>query len=345
MSTKFVLKQFAADADEPSDALTEFVFEGGLFTIGTDASNTIVLDEGAPEQAVVIEEGAQLRLINRAAGTFFNNQSLRREAMQTLTAGDEIRIGKNVIRIVGEADFPIQPPIENSSSIESPPAVVDKPIVQTARETVRAENLNSIAEKPTRNFSDVLNALRTEEDKFYFIVKNGLAEPEARIPIEQAEMPIGLNSAGQITCAVEQIQRLYAVVRKDWSGIVVEAQPSAAVFVNDQAIKTVVRLRNGDRLSFNGAGKNKPRAALELHEPTSLVALESILETRGRAEKPFNNFSQTAAVEETNRAAAPTVPIIERKFFGHFSFFEIAAMIVGTLIASVLIFLGLEFTV
>lgn len=344
---KFVLKQFSSD----SAALAEYAFDGGLLSIGSSDDSTIVVRGSAPEQAVVILEGEQLTLINSGEGTVLNGRNLRREAMEPLQSGDEIRIGDYIISVGGEngsGNF------TNRESIEIVPnQTVNLPenaVVKTENQTRSVEPNEAASKKPNRNFADVLNALRTEEDSFYFIVENGSANEETRVPIEQAEMPIGLNASGQITCAVNEIAALYAIVRKDWSGIVVEAQRGNAVFVNDEPIKTVVRLRNGDFVTFNTARKSKQTQSLKLHEPSSLVALESILETRSRTENLYRNpggagnFSSIHTTE-TNAAVAPTIPIVERDFFGYFSFFEVVTMAIGTLIAAVLIFLLLEFTV
>ena len=353
---KFVLKQFSSD----SVALAEYAFDGGLLTIGSNADSTIVVRGSAPEQAVVILEGEQLTLINSGDGTVLNGRGLRREAMEPLQSGDEIRIGDYIISVGGEngnGNFANREAVEivpnqiinlPENSIVKTENIIETPIPENKTQNVEANE--SASKKPTRNFADVLNALRTEEDSFYFTVENAAASEETRVPIEQAEMPIGLNAAGQITCAADQIAALYAIVRKDWSGIVVESQRNGAVFVNDEPIKTVVRLRNGDFLTFNGARKNKQTQSLKLHEPSSLVALESILETRSRTENLYRNPGGTgnfASIHttETNSAATPTVPIVERNFFGYFSFFEVVTMAIGTLIAAVLIFLLLEFTV
>lgn len=344
---KFVLKQFSSD----SAAVAEYAFDGGLLTIGSNADSTIVVRGSAPEQAVVILEGEQLTLINSGDGTVLNGRGLRREAMEPLQLGDEIRIGDFIISVSGEngnGNF------VNREAVEIVPnQIINLPensVVRTENQTQNVALNEAASKKPNRNFADVLNALRTEEDSFYFTVENAAASEETRVPIEQAEMPIGLNAAGQITCAADQIAALYAIVRKDWSGIVVESQRNGAVFVNDEPIKTVVRLRNGDFVTFNAPRKNKQTQSLKLHEPSSLVALESILETRSRTENLYRNPGGTgnfASIHttETNAAIAPVVPIVERDFFGYFSFFEVVTMAIGTLIAAVLIFLLLEFTV
>ena len=100
-------------------------------------------------------------------------------------------------------------------------------------------------------------------------------------------------------------------------------------------------------MNFQAPRKSgKPLPHLKLHEPSSLVALESILETRARSEnKNLNGAENLSASDAGASNVKQTVPVLERNFFGYFNFFEAAAMTIGTLIAAVLIFLLLEFIV
>lgn len=356
MPIKFVLKQIHSLASEANDSVIgEYVYDGSLFTIGSDAGGTIVLTKSAPEQAVVIQEGEHLTLINGAEGTNLNGRDLRREAIEPLAVGDEIKIGDYVISVVsaGVASEGSQngaaSPANKTFLPAEPIATVSADEREKNFQLNRADKFASPAQKPARNFADILNTLRTEEDSFYFIVKNAAQEKEeARIPLEQTEMPLGFDAQGEISCAVEQITALYAIVRKDWSGIMVESQRRSGVFVNDEAVQTTRRLRNGDRVTFNAPRKNgKPASYLQLHEPSSLVALESILEPRRGSENSLTNGAPGAGNSSTDEslAAQPAISVLERRFFGYFNLFEVAVMAIGTLIAAVLIFLLLEFIV
>lgn len=374
MTFKFILQRNSPAADAPPVALSEHVFEGNLITIGSDAASTIVLKNALPEQAIIIREGEQLTLINSGEGTRVNKRDLRREAMEPLNAGDEIEIGNHIIFVTNGAANGQIPPHQTFADRSMPTAASIEEIAgesdssdkntpeneffaeegkderkEEIKEQIRAESKKSENEtgKPARNFADVLNALRTEEDSFYFVVENGAEREKTRVPLEQAETPIGLNNNGQITCAANQINALYAIVRKDWSGIIVESQRGGAVKVNEETIKTTARLRNGDRLTLSGAKKtNRQTPYLELHEPSSLVALESILETRSRNGNLYGgNFAANNAAPVAENAVVAPVSVFERNFFGYFSFFEVAAMAIGTLIAAVLIFLLLEFSI
>lgn len=353
MLIKFVLKKSHPSASQTADDSVggEHVFDGSLFTIGSDATNTVVVAGSAPEQAVVIQEGELLTLHNSAEGTVLNGRDLRREAIEPLAFGDEIKIGNHVIAVVS-----YQTVSENnqngahSSMIKTPLPEPVAPVTtaESERNFLPEQNGNAAppARKPARNFADILNTLRTEEDSFYFTVTNE-NEAETRIPLEQSEMPLGFDAHGRISCAVTEISALYAIVRKDWSGIVVESQRGGAVFVNDETIQTTRRLRNGDRVSFNVQRKgSKKTPSLKLHEPSSLVALESILETRSGGENAPKNLGGAENLPASDVAPAKEkVPVLERNFFGYFSFFEIVSMAIGTLIAAVLIFLLLELIV
>ena len=361
MSSKFILKKTSEGAAEEA-IIAEYVFDGSLLTIGSDVAGTVVLPSAAAEQAVVIQERDHLTLINRADGTLLNNRRLRREAMEPLAAGDEIGIGGFTLSLQAAQ----RPPerlgeFAHALSKNSAPDVFATaedvavahlaPVADFKRDTKIAERRDSKPEIPARknarNFADVLNTLRTEEDSFYFVLENDGQEIR-RIPLEQTEMPLGLDANGEITGKHGQIAHLYAILRKDWSGIVVEAQRADQVFVNGEALATTRRLRNGDFVSFNHKKPgDKFPARLKLHEPSSLIALESLLENRERTAISKNPAAANNLIiaEPENSAAAPNVHFLERQWFGYFNFLEIAAMLIGTLIGAVLIFLLLEFFV
>lgn len=326
---KLILKKAPASGSGASTIVGEYVFDGSLFTIGSDGGNTIVIGESAPEQAVLIQEGDVLTLINGAEGTSVNGRLLKREAMEPLTMGDEIRIGEHIIAVRGSTATRVI----GRNGTANPPA---PPPVAMPRSAL--DEIETPGKAPARNFAEVLNTLRTEEDSFYFIVDDG--REERRIPLEQSETSLGLTANGEIGTEPDLITSLQATVRKEWGAIIVEPQ-SSTIFVNNEKIAEPHHLRNGDRLSFSPARKSgKPPLYLELHEPTSLIALESILETRPR--NRTSNGTETAAANAGD--SQKPVPISDRRFFGHFSFLEIFTMAIGTLIAAVLIFIVLELT-
>lgn len=353
MAIRFVIKQNGSNAPTANDqSIAEFVFaDEDLFTIGSDAANNLVLAESAPEQAVVVREGEFLTLINRAEGTALNEQSLRREAFQPLAHGDRIEIGNYLIFVV---DDQIETPEALPESISLPEDAENNedffalPLAETVEEDA-AKDLTAETEETApgfmttgRNFAEILDTLRTEEDSFYFIVKNEALAEIRRIRLEQAEIPLGINKRREVVSGIEEISTVFAVVRKDWSGILLEPQNRSAVFVNGEKVTGARRLRNDDLVSFSAP----VRQSLVLHEPSSLVALESLLTARDTADARFGIHKTSGAALETQiEAAKPKTrtSLFERTFFGYFSFLEVVTMFIATLAVAVLVFLFLEF--
>lgn len=353
MAVRFVIKQNGAKQTAGENpAIAEYVFDENLFTIGSDAANHLVLAESAAEQAVVVREDEFLTLINRAEGTALNGKPLRREAFQPLGDGDRIEIGTYTIFVF---DTETEKP-EDFLSENNLPAVAeipkpDEPLI-LAEETTKNENvtvLDTNIQKPvaeknevSRNFAAILDTLRTEEDSFYFVVKNKAQKETRRIPLEQTEMPVGANQRGEITINIKEISTVFAMARKDWSGILLETNKPNAIFVNGEAVSAARRLRNDDRVSFPAPIKE----TLVLHEPSSLVALESLSTTRETSEARFGiHKTSSGEIESLAAAAAEKTKssLFERTFFGHFSFLEVVTMFFATLIGAVLTFLFLEF--
>lgn len=366
MPIKFVLKRNSQSSPTTNNPiLAEFPFKANLFTIGSDAANNLVLEESAFEQAVIVHEGDQLMLINSAEGTKCNGELLRREAIQPLNLGDEISIGSYSIFIADSEQIPdsagqtnvfatnedeiidvyattkfnvneldaeiVEAKPKPAAEVPLQPQKIEEPLpsdeTQTAQETA-----------PQRNFADILDTLRTEDDSFYFTVKTAEQEVK-RITLDQAETALGIAAGGEI--AAEGVTTICAVARKDWSGILIESPKSGAVSVNGTRISEPQRLRHDDEVVFTAS----PKFSLVLHEPSSLVALESLLSTRNDPNSRFGlgGGNQSSAPNETIPETTKKESLLERRYFKHFSFVELITMIIGTLIGAVLIFLLLEF--
>lgn len=372
MPIKFVLKRNSPSSPTTNNQIiAEYPFNGNLFTIGSDAANNLVIEESAFEQAVVVHEGEQLMLINSAEGTKLNGEILRREAIQPLAVNDAIGIGDYLILIIDaeqsmreEAnvfttnedeiidvyattqDIPLDiyatTQFNVSEIVETKPEPIlnASPQTQIVQETPSNEPESSPESAAPRNFADILDTLRTEDDSFYFTVKTDAQEVK-RITLDQAETPLGVSANGEIVAAAENISTVCAVARKDWSGILVEAQKSGAVSVNGARISEPHRLRHDDEIVLTYA----PKFSLVLHEPSSLVALESLLSTRNDPNSRFGlgGNNQTLATTEAIAEPVKKESFLERRYFKHFSFVEFVSMIIGTLIGAVLIFLLLEF--
>lgn len=345
MATKFVLRQSPPKTQTTENPIIgEYIFSGNIFTIGSDAANNLVLSAAAPEQMVVMREDGRLTLINSADGTKLNDVLLRREAIEPLAGGDAIQIGDYVVSVVEAAHFPA-----NGNGASASATATNSPF-----EERRASQLPDTATPPkqpatveeaknARNFADVLDTLRTEEDSFYFIRQNPNGET-THVPLEDVATPIGETTGGDIAFTIAEISAIYAVARKDWSGILLESQRRGAVFVNDEPVEATRRLRNDDRVSFS----SRVKVSFVLHEPSSLVALESLLSARvdsGAAR--FGGLAANPAAAADVQKIAPDVPKQKKApagngFFSQFSFVEIASMVIGTLIGAVLFFLLFE---
>lgn len=353
MATKFVLKQsFSKTNTTENPVIGEYFFDGSIFTIGSDAANNLILTEAAPEQLVVMREDGRLTLINSHEGTALNNAALKREAIETLADGDDIQIGTYIISVVdGERSAANGNSVNKFLSTDKFPSTDknlndalprnDAPLLPVAADSSKDETAES---KNPRNFAEVLNTLRTEEDSFYFIRQSANGD-ETHAALEDAETPIGETAGGDIVFNIEQISTVFAVARKDWSGILLESQRRGAVFVNGEPVETTRRLRNDDLVSFAG----RTKFSLRLHEPSSLVALESLLSARvvDSNNVRFGGLAAKTSDAATENQAASTPPKqsispLERKYFNYFSLLEVVMMIIATLIGAVLVFLLFE---
>lgn len=348
---KFILRQNLPNTHTTENpVIGEYSFSGDIFTIGSDAANNLVLSGALPEQLVVMrDDDERLTLMNSADGTSLNGSKLRREAIEPLTGGDRIEIGDFVVSLVfDEGDSIVEDFKEN--------APLDSQSIRHTNERLFAPETISLVIEPAaeataapRNFAEILDTLRTEEDSFYFIRQGSAGAATANVPLENIATPIGETAGGDIAFTIEEISTVFAIARKDWSGILLESQRHGAVFVNDEPVEATRRLRNDDRVRFAGRAKT----VLVLHEPSSLVALESLLSARvdsntarfgGLAANHAGSLpasSQAAEIAAAAAAGRKTSPL-EKKYFNHFSFVEIVSMIIGTLIGAVLFFLAFE---
>ena len=336
MAIKFVLKKInSADSAEDDQTLGEYPLSEAMFTVGSDDANNLILDKIAPEQAVIVNEGDHLKLINSARGTFLNGQNLRREAMEALTHGDEIVVGNYAILVIDtDSDVPAEKQIRAQNPVaEKAVNCSGKLKAANLTEPVKQSGYKASEVKSSRNFAAVLNTLRTEEDSFYFIVKNRDGEA-GQIPLENVEMPIGADSKGKIAFDIKNISTMYGVAKKDWSGILLEAQRQKSIFINGKPLENAQRLRNEDQVTFSPAPKG---FSLTLHEPSLLVALEPLLAAKNSNNKTLDSRKGLAGTDTDQKDGAE-----ERTYFGHFSFLEVLTMVIATLIGAVVFFLLFE---
>ena len=353
MAIKLVIKRNGDALESPP--LDEKSFTEPLITIGSDAAASVCLNGTgvAPEQALIIAEDGQMLLINRADGTVLNDEELARAARRPLAHGDRLRIGKYVIillltqaEVSAETGEPSQTDLRSGGEAFSSSA-------EPAPQASPAGPARNGEQRPPRNFAAILDSLRTEEDSFYFLIEGG-PQSGRRIAIESAEMPLGWDDTGQnLAFDPAQVIAPRAILRKDWSGVIVQAQGVGMVAVNGEPVESPRRLRNGDRLMVvpTAVTAAQNQSFLIFHEPASLVVLDSLLPQKlpppVAAQPPAEtNASLAMATQPPAPAAHQRAGMFDpqRRFFGYFTFVEILLMIAGTLVAAVVIFLVLEFT-
>lgn len=378
MTIKLVIKR---GVDAPtSPPLDEKTFTGPIVTIGSDSSASLSLNAPgiAPEQAIIINEDGHVLLINRADGTILNGEALPREARRPLAQNDRLSLGAYVIifsssntethdapvgvtrelspslfeTLRGDYPAPTQPFQQNTQPVppprNAPPA--DVPLTTALPPSAPP---NGEANAP-RNFAAILDSLRTEEDSFYFLIEGG-PQNGRRIPLENAETPLGWDETGQsISLDARTVVAPRALLRKDWSGVLVHTQGAGMVAVNGEPVETSRRLRNGDRLmivpTMVTAAQNQ--SFLVFHEPASLLVLDSLLPQKFPPPVALEANTQTGTSLATTQLTAPVVASNQRaglfdpqrKVLGYFSIIEVLIMIIGTLIMATIVFLVLEYS-
>jgi pSer/pThr/pTyr-binding forkhead associated (FHA) protein len=361
MAIKLIIRRQGAAPNAPP--LAEQVFEEPIITIGSEAASTLRLDDAgiAPEQAIIIDEDGQLLFINRATGTRLNGEALAREARRPVSDGDTLDLGPFQISI--SLNHNAHAPAVNAR--REPETRTPTPPAQTGGEPPssdfgerRGATASSGGNSQAGSFAAILDSLRTEEDSFYFEVVSP-TRGRRRVAIENAEMLVGWDETGRdVSCDAASVLAPRAVVRKDWSGVVVQPHGPATIEVNGEPVESVRRLRNGDRLTLlpTAVTVDPQENFLVFHEPATLVVLDSLLPQQlpppVAPSAPNVEAANSAATnQDTGSAQVPVSAATprrglfrpDRRYFGHFTFAEVAIMFVGTLVAAGIIFLILEF--
>jgi hypothetical protein len=164
------------------------------------------------------------------------------------------------------------------------------------------------------------------------------------------ELPLGWNETRQ-AIRFDAAARPHAIVRKDWSGVIIEAQPGAELTINDEPLAGARRLRDGDRVALAApeAAAGAAGAVLIFHEPASLIVLDSLFSQKipppvVSAQAANHRRAETGPAGAHDAPRARRAPDLanDRKYFGVFTQLEMLAMGVSTLLLSVLIFLMLS---
>ena len=205
------------------------------------------------------------------------------------------------------------------------------------------------------SFAAILDSLRTDEDRFYFVVEGG-EQPGVRVSIELEEMPMGWDETGELLCFnISTIADLCAVVRKDWSGVILRTPTASNITINNEPLDDERRLRDGDRLLLRPTDKDgtaNSQVVLVFREPTSLVILDSLMPRV----PPLREDVVSASIESDPGGGATRLDIhkpaqklaslikSDREYFTVFTFVELSLMAIGTIVGAVIIFLILNYS-
>ena len=258
----------------PETPLKEQVFDAPLISVGRAASSSIVLEapQIAPEQWLIINDNGAPVLVNRAEGTIWQEEVLPLAAQRPLADGDLVRTGEFVITIslLGRAiDADAPAPTEAAAEVALIPLVADAP---------DAPPEEALATRPANRFAAILDSLRTDEDRYYFLLESG-GQAGSRLLVEDQELVVGWDqTGGNITADPWAVALPRVRVTKNWSGVFAAAPHPEEVEVNGEPLREPRRLRHGDHLVIAPPlAPDEDGVVLIFHEPTSLVVLDNLL--------------------------------------------------------------------
>jgi hypothetical protein len=354
-------------------------FADSRVTIGNDPAASLCLNGSvlSAEEIVIIDGETEPQVINQAEGTTLNGEILALNEHRPLRDGDSLTIGTYRISIFlsKESSSASSEQVVHSdgSSLArrnggSNSQFVDDKLEQLLRAPENNFNsslTNELTEefipgsdhrqKPSKSFAAILDSLRTDEDRFYFVVEGG-EQSGVRVSIELEEMPMGWDESGENLCFnISAIADLSAVVRKDWSGVVLRASTASNISVNTEPLDGERRLRDGDRLLLRRShsdGTPDSQVVMVFREPTSLVILDSLMpRVPPQREDPSSVSAEVGTGDgmahlDIHRPAQKLATLIksDKEYFTVFTFVELSLMAIGTIVGAVIIFLILNYS-
>jgi pSer/pThr/pTyr-binding forkhead associated (FHA) protein len=352
MAIKLIVKK-----TEPTGVVSvkEIILENEFSTIGNSEDSTLFLDDTkiSNEQAVILIEDERAILINRADGTFLNESVISKETRCEVQNGDEIQFGNHTVSFLNINYKPknsIFIPANTGDLRSDSQANTETNEDIEVYESKNNGNENGNGLKPAKSFADILSSIRKEEDRFYFQLNS--SNGQEKLAIEKDEIILGWDLTGRILSEDPNVVVMpRAVVRKDWSGVMVYPQGKDFVWVNAETVSSPIRLRDGDKLTFLASFSSAPQndASLVFCEPAALVEINSILPQDLPSVAPDRTDLEDISGEvATSDAVKPKV--VEKKsktkktkWFGYFSFGEIFVMFIGTLLAAGFVYMILEY--
>lgn len=356
--------------DSDSPPFLDKTFVDSRITIGNNPAASLCLNGSvlSPEQVVIANLESGPEVTNQAEGTFLNGKMLALNESRLLKDGDLLDIGTYRISVFLSQNDRRVPGNDHlvEHSYDAAPFQVGEDASEELLTAPGDDSSRSYSEltgpflpgtsqraTPAKSFGAILDSLRTDEDRFYFVIEGG-HQAGVHVPIELEEMPLGWDETGQHLCFdIASIADLCAIVRKDWSGVICQRQTAAGIEVNDEPIEDERRLRDGDRLALRGP-VNDAVAATEMvlvfREPASLVILDSLMPRV----QPVREDAATQGAESGSRrgelvAHGPAHKLSDlirsdREYFSVFTFVELSLMALGTLVGAFIIFLILNYS-
>lgn len=267
-----------------------------------------------------------------------------------LSLNGSVRSGEQIVIVLGETDPQVINQAEGAAlNGEILGLNLSHPLKDGDLLTIGTYQINIEFEhsKSPKSFAAILDSLRTDEDRFYFVMDDG-TESGSRIPIEVEQMPLGWDETGEYFCFdISSIADLCAVVRKDWSGVILKAQTAFGITVNGEPLEDERRLRDGDRIFLNPpAAAHSAPLVLTFHEPTSLVILDTVM-PRVAPEDHAPPVAVSGSPSERTNLQKPVQQLAaliksDREYFSVFTFVELSLMAFGTIVGAVIIFLILN---
>jgi hypothetical protein len=330
--------------DTNSPPFFDQTFTGPRITIGNSPDASLSLNGSvlSGEQILILLEETEPHIINQAEGTSLNGERLELNLSQPLKHGDVLALGTYQISVMFDGE-PLAALENDVFASGNGQAVVlsEPPLPET----------NHRSNAP-RSFAAILDSLRTDEDRFYFVIEGG-TQSGGRIPIELDEMPLGWDATGELFgIDISSIAELSALVHKDWSGVVLRPQTGAAITINGEPVETERRLRDGDQVLLHPPVRhnadNTP-VILTFHEPTSLVILDSVMPRSVREDNAPAVENAAAVGVGRSQLQNPLQKLgalitSDKEILSVFTFVELSLMVIGTLVGAVIIFLILNFS-
>jgi hypothetical protein len=350
-SIKLTVSRGDVAGDAPQ--VREYIIEEPLVTIGSAPSCAIQLEAEAvaAEHCIIINEGGESLLVNQSEGTLLNGEELPLAARWPLAEGDQIQVGEFSVTFSYAAGareaFAAEPAINEIGEAIPEPEAEDEAVSDEGGVGGQA-----LAKTSNNSFAAILDSLRTDEDRYYFLLESG-TQSGARLLVEDQELIVGWDqTGGNITADPWAVALPRLRVTKNWSGVFVAAPHPDEVEVNGEMLGEPRRLRHGDRVVIAPAlSPSEDGVVLVFHEPTSLVVLDNLLPEYMPAPGPVGADNEAVA-EQSKIAEAPAELAGEKQkhsrkkkkppralYFGAFTATDLLLMATGTLLGAVVVFL------